>query len=245
MIVITLCAMLAMRQQQADAPVARASTPGKMISMAFQHYADAKSIGGHIRLSQSAKSLTIYIDTDLAFDTPSQLLVQQAKGGSEPRKTLIVSDGKRFSYDKPAGTYGQPRFVEDVDQLAGSQDVKEMYGTAAITLDDRVATDIVFARNVDLKEVMAHWTSLKFGQKVTIRGVDANTIEGDYTENPGEASTGTFTMAITDSGDILQYTVKNKYAVPTQSETILVTSVWDFDLKVNGKNDPKIYTARG
>jgi len=234
--------MLAMRQQQVDASVARPATPGKMISMAFQHYAEAKSVGGHIRLSQSARNLTIYIDTDVAFDTPSQLLIEQAKGGSEPRRTLVVSDGKRFSYDKPAGTYGQPRFVEDVTQLAGSQDVKEMYGTAAITLDDRVATDLVFARNVDLKEAMAHWSSLKFGQKTNIRGIDANTIEGDYTVNPGESSTGTFSMAITDSGDILQYTVKNKYAVPTQSETILVTSVWDFDLKINGKNDPKVYS---
>ena len=70
--------------------------------------------------------------------------------------------------------------------------------------------------------------------------------EGYYIEKIGESSSGTFSLAITDAGDILQYTVKNKYGVPNQpSETILVTSVWDVDVKYNVKNDSKVYQQKG
>ena len=58
MIVSICCALLALRQDPTTAAPARAATPGKLISQAFQHYADASSLGGHIRLTQSAQNVT-------------------------------------------------------------------------------------------------------------------------------------------------------------------------------------------
>jgi len=245
-IVSICCALLALHQDPTQAAPARAATPGKLISQAFQHYAEATSLAGHIRLTQSAQNVTVRIDTDVAFDVPNLLLVQQTRGGSDPRRALIVSDGKHFSYDKPQGTFGPPRFVENVQQAAGSQDVKEMYGTGAITLDDRTITDIAFARNVDLKEVSSQWSNLKFGPKTTIRNIEADEIDGEYSETAGKGVTGTFSLMISDAGDVLQYTVRNRYAVPQHpDQSVVVTSVWDVDLAVNVKNDPKIYKAKG
>jgi len=245
-IVSICCALLSLRQDPASASVARPATPAKLISQAFQHYADATSIGGHIRLTQSAQNVTVRIDTDVAYDLPNLLYIQQIRGGSDPRRTIIVSDGKHFSYDKPKGTFGPPRFVEDVQQAAGSQDVKEMYGTSAITLDDRTVTDIAFARNVDLREVSSQWSNLKYGPKATVRNIEANEVDGEYSETPGKGVTGTFALVISDAGDILQYTVRNRYAVPQHpDQSVVVTSVWDVDLTVNAKNDPKLYKTKG
>lgn len=244
--IVTFCAMLAMQQDgQAAAPATavRPDTAGKLMSLVFDHYARATSLSGHIHLTQAAKGVTLPIDTDIAFDMPSMLLVRQSKGGQNPRRTTILSDGKKFYYDRPEGIYGRDRFEENVLQRAGQQDVRSMYGTAAQTLVDRSEViDIAFGRNVDLNEVRAHWLTVKFGAKATVRGIEGNTIEGDYTDEPGQSATGTYSMVVTDAGDILRYTTKCRYSLPTTPpESVEVTSVWDVDLKVNAKNDPKIY----
>lgn len=242
--ILSLCAMIALSQNPVpDAKFARPASPGKLLTEVFQRYADAKTMMGHIKLSQSARGVTIYVETDVAFSLPSLLRVRQVKGGSDPRQWLMISDGANFTYDRADSTFGSPRPTEPVEQKAGRQEVKGMYGTGAVALADRSAPlDIAFARNVDLREVLSHWGNMAFGKRMKVRDIDVNVIEGDYMEVPGADPTGTFALAISDQGDILQYVVKNRYAVPSQpQEKIEVTSLWDVDLKVDVEVDPKVF----
>ncbi|AIE87505.1 hypothetical protein [Fimbriimonas ginsengisoli] len=230
-------------QTEAAPPVTK---PGALIGLAFKKYHDAQSLAGTIRLTQTAQSVTIVVDTQVAYDRPSKLLIRQQKGGSQPQNILSVSDGRYFWYDKPAGVYGPPRLQEPVSQHQTTQTLDQMYSAASRGLADRSAVlDIVFARNEDLKEVKSHWTNLHFNGTAQIRSREVQLIEGDYCAIPGEEPNGAFQLSITNTGDLMRYIVKERYAVPGQeSQTVEVTSTWDANLKVGGFNDPAIYAVR-
>lgn len=245
--ILQLTALLALTSQgaaQAPAPDA-----GALISKAFTRYYDAKSLSGQIRLSQSAKGVTLTIDTAIQYDRPNQFLIEQVRNGSTPKRIYAVSDGKKFSYDRPEGTLGQSRFIEDVtqrDQVTKRdyvQNLKEMYSAASRSLLDRSAIlDIAIGRREDLAVVRDKWGAKKVTGRTTLRGTEVVVIEGAYHDRPGAAATGTFQMMVTEQGDILRYGHTQRYRVPDQTnETIEIVSIWDVDLKVEVKTDQGRY----
>lgn len=251
--ILQLTALLALTSPQGAAQgTAPAVDAGALISKAMAHYYDAKSLSGQIRLTQSAKGVTLTIDTFIQYDRPNQFAIEQARTGAVAKRIFMVSDGKKFSYDRPEGTYGQNRFLEDVTQKDFvskrdyTQSVKDMYSAASRTLLDRSPIlDIAIGRREDLTVVRDKWGAKKVTGRTTLRGTEVVVIEGAYHDRPGAAPTGTFQMMVTEQGDILRYGHTQRYRVPDQTnETIEIVSIWDADLKVDAKTDPSRYRVR-
>jgi hypothetical protein len=254
--ILKLTALLALAavqgSTQAPTQVAPQTPPanvdaGSLISKALARYYDAKSLVGQIRLTQSAKGVSLTIDTAVQYDRPSMLSIQQAKGGSEPRRASVISDGKQFSYDKPEGTYGQSRFVEFVTQKGYTQTIKDLYGASFRSLVDRSPVlDIAIGRREDLQALKEHLGAKKITGRATVRGTQVYIIEGDYHDKVGAAPTGTFQMMISEAGDIVRFAQIQRFRVPDKTnETIEVMSTWDADLKVDAKTDPTLYRVLG
>lgn len=250
--IVTLCAILALKQQGTNStPPSTGPAPaynsaaGQLIKKMVDHYASAKSLSARIRLTQSVKDFSITIDSTVAFDQPDRMLIRQVKTGGNAGSWLVVSDGKTFSYPRPQNVVGPARFVEKVNQLAGHQDVREMYGVSATAIPDRSAVlDALFGRAEDMDMYYPRWRSLKFGKPMKIRGVDCQVVEGDYCDNADDQPTGKFSLAISADGDLLRYTTSNKYQAPSDPPQIVeVLSVWDVDAKLNGTNPDSTYTG--
>lgn len=250
--IVTLCAILALKQQGTPpAPQSGTSRPaydtpaGQLIKKMVDHYASAKSLSAKIKLTQSARGFSITIDSTVAFDQPDRMLIRQVKTGGNPGSWLVISDGKTFSYPKPENINGPSRFVENVNQLAGHQDVREMYGVSGTTIPDRSAVlDVLFGRAEDMEMYYPRWRGFKFGQPIKIRGVECQVVEGDYCDNADNQPTGKFTLAITADGDLLRYTTTNKYQAPSDPPQVVeVLSVWDVDAKINVANPDSTYTG--
>ncbi|MGV3618159.1 MAG: hypothetical protein ACO1SV_22765 [Fimbriimonas sp.] len=254
--ILKLTALLALAATQ-DAPqtpqVAPQTPPapnveaGSLISKALVRYYDAKSLVGQIRLTQTAKGVSLTIDTTVQYDRPSMLAIQQVKGGSEPRRATVISDGKHFAYDRPEGTYGQSRFVEFVTQNGYTQTIKDLYGASFRSLVDRSPVlDIAIGRREDLQSLKEHLGAKKITGRTKVRGVDVYVIEGDYHDKLGAAPTGTFLLMISDAGDIVRFSQLQRFRVPDKTnETIEVVSTWDADLKVDAKTDSRLYNVHG
>lgn len=221
-------------------------TPGKALSLAFKHYYDATSAAGQIRLTQSARGVSVIIDTTLNFDRPSLLYLQQLEP-SIGKQWLSASDGKYFVYDRPPTALGRARNMELVEQNGRAQTVTMMYDASTRSIGDHSpALDIIFAGTEDLKALKQHWAKLRLEGSTQVRGRDVNVVAGDYCYIPGREPTGAFEADITDEGDLVRYVLKNRYGVPGQPGQIVeVTSVWDVDVKVGAANDRKIYQLRG
>lgn len=240
--ILQLTALLAMASPQEPA-VAPAVDAGGLISKAMAHYYDATSAAGQIHLTQSAKGVKLVIDTQFQFDKPSQLSIQQSRGGAVPKQTSVVSDGNYFSYDRPEGTYGQSRFRELVTQKGYTQTYRDMYNASSRALVDRSPIlDMVIGRREDLKSLQGKWGAKKITGRTTLRGIEASVIDGAYHDMPGAAATGRFQMIVTDAGDVLRYSHTQRLRVPDETnETIEILSVWDVDVKVDAKTDPTRY----
>lgn len=240
----TLLAFAALATLQTpQAATSQPSAGAQLISKAFRRYYDCQSLTGKIRLTQSAKGVTLVIDTEVQFDQPSKLYVRQVRGGSMPKEATIISDGEKFSYTRPYDTLGRPVFQEMVTQHGYTQTVRDMYSVSAkSSLDRSPVLDIAIGRATDLREIRTHWGSPEFKGKTQVNGITANIVEGTYFDIPGEDATGTFQFLISDDGDLIRYGQIQKFGMPNKpTETFLVTSTWDADLHPNAKTNPALY----
>ncbi len=218
---------------------------GALISKAIARYYDAPSLVGRIRMTQTAKGVSIAIETEVQYSRPSQLYLRQVRNGSNPREIAVVSDGKTFAYDRPEGTLGPKKFTEFVTQNGYQQTVKDLYAAAGRTVMDRSPVlDIAIGRKADLQAVVEKLGTKKISGRVTVVDQPAVVIEGNYHDLPGEEPTGTFRMVITDSGDIVQFAQKQRFRVPDKiAETIEILTTWDASLKVGAKPDELKFRA--
>jgi hypothetical protein len=232
----------AVQQPTSQAPAA-ANEAAALISKAMLRYYQAPSLAGKIRLTQSAQGVSIVADTEIQYDRPSLLYIRQSRNGSSPRNVTIVSDGKKFAYDRPEETLGPGRFTEYVTQNGYQQTIGDMYGASVKSVVHRSPVlDMAIGRRADLEIVRSHWGSKRVSGRKTVRGISGIVVDGNYHEMPGADPTGTFQMVLTEEGDILEYRQTQRFRVPDQvKDTIEVVSQWEVDLKVGAKTDPGRY----
>ncbi len=220
-------------------------TAAELIAAAFKHYYDAKSLYGRIHLTESAANYTISVDTDLAYERPSKLYINQRRSGNNPAQWLAVSDGNIFSYNKPQSVHGPARFREPVVQADGRvQTVPEMYAALrkGSIEDYSPVLDMAIANPDLLAALKAHWLSMHRAGTAKVRDQDVNVIAGEFAPVSGQGAAGQFEMDLSPAGDVLRYTRKSRYAVPQHpGQTIDVIDNWEAELKVNVPVDPKIY----
>jgi len=200
-------------------------------------------VAGQITLTQAAQNVKITIQTDLQYDKPDKIYLRQTKQGGEPHQWLLVSDGKIFSYDKPAGILGPPRFREYVTEHNMHQDVRAIYTAADRSLGDRSCMlDIAIGKTDDLKAIVGQWATMKLVGNSKIDEQEVTEIDGDYRENSLSAITGRYQMFIGKDGDFVRYVLYQRFAVPDHADQVVdVTSTWDSSLKVDGPTNPELY----
>jgi len=244
--IVSLLVLTSLLQQQPAAPVTQA-TPAKeaaaVISKTLARYFDAERVVGRIKLTQTAGSVTVMGETQLQYERPSKIYLSQVLQTSERPTFLLVSDGKIFSYNKPANVLGRDRLVEYVTQNGRSQSIKDIYLVAGPTLVDRSPVlDIAIGRREDLQEITRRWRNLRIKERLKVRDAQVTVVEGDFHSIPGSAATGSFELAVTEEGDLVRYVQKERISVPQTSTGILeVLSIWDADLKHGGEAKPELY----
>lgn len=236
----------------------------QLISKMLRLYSSADSMTGTITLTASDGAGKVQVVTTLNYQKPSLLYILQKKMGGTPQQWLTISNGTWFSYDKPENLAGgETRVTESVKQVVPgpptrddkgnkqvkyqNYDIRQIYAIGAPTLGDRsVPLDIAIGRREDLEHDNASWITTQLQGSTTINGTQASLVTGRwrpygegrlYTNFKSDAAT--YEMAITEDGQLLRYSVFQ----PIENGPT-ISMVWDVDLKVNGKPDPKIFSGK-
>ncbi len=218
-------------------------------------YAGARTIAGVVSFVQSAEGRTVKSRTRLQYEKPSKIFLQQVYEGAQRQdgqdrfEFLLVSDGKTFTYDKPAGTHGRPRFVELVKQHDVEQTIQDMYTAERMTLVDRSPLlDVAIGRNQDLRELMGQWANMKVHSiaKLKDRDIEATAIIGSYREDSDSPVSGTFEAYITKDYELVRYVTKytiSRHLISTEriEKPVEVQTTWDSTLKVNAVLDHALF----
>lgn len=219
-------------------------TANGLISKAMSRYYDAKTLSGTIQLVQEAKGVSVGISTQIQFDQPSNIYIHQERGGSQPEQYTLVSDGKRFSYDRPGQSLGPRRFVEDVTQHGYRQSFREMYAASVRSILDRSpALDLVIARREDLEALRQRIGARDVSGTVNVgNGKTAYVVTCNWHDIPGEDATGKIQFVIGAEGDLYQVVRTQRYRVADKmAETITITSTWNVNVSVNAATNANLY----
>lgn len=187
------------------------------------------------------------IDTKLQWVWPNKFYIRQAVAKSSKPPFLAVSDGNAYQYTHPY--FGiHPR----VDQYAEEplrlfdgtmMDIHAMYSAISgekHMLDRSTPLDIIMNRRVDLEVVNTLHGGWKYEGRKTIKGEELDVLTGKYKEAKGQSYAGTFQMLVTPTGDIRQYSRRQKYLNEDQA-SFFVDMVWDVDVRMD--DDAKIDKA--
>lgn len=226
---------LALQEPQLDAAT--------VVSRMLTRYHQAVSVVGRIQLTQSFRNTRVVVRSVLQYEKPSKFYLLQNLEASEPKTSLVTSDGKFFSYNVPELPFvaGQRRLVEAVDQNGKLLDVRDIYQASVRSLVDRSAPlDIAVSRRDDLAFLRDQWMDLQV-QKQEADFV----VSGKWREFAGQAVTGTLQMVISPEYDLKVYEIRERRQFAYQgqrTEPDTLVSRWDVALKVDAPADPKLFT---
>jgi len=245
MITTVIAMLIAVQGQQQDTNSAPQTSAAQIMTKAFAHYSSAQSLSGTVNMAQSAKGVTVTIDSDLQFDRPSKIYLHQTRSGSRARQWLLTSDGSLFSYDKPENNrdFGHTRYTEYVTQHNKAQTIGDMYVASEYSLGDmNPILDVAIADVHRLKRLQDQWVSLAYAGKQNIGGQQVEKITGQYRENARSLASGEFEAYVNGAGDFVRYVLYQKISVPGASNEIIdVTTIWNSSLKVGVQTNPSYY----
>ncbi len=231
-------------QAPAQAGLANAADCKALISKMLKVYADANTMVGSITLTGYAGGGQSSMTTYLQFEKPAKLFIRQDKGGSEPRRWIVSSDGRFFSYESPNQNVGVvQRLIEPITSRNGTYDFKRIYSVAARdSIGDRsVPLDIAISRHEDLEHDVMMWATFSPNGRVKLGDMTANSIIGHWRPY-GEADIGgKYELVIADDGRLLRYTLEQLLAPDPNMQPQQVRFVWEVNLQVNAKPDPKYF----
>ncbi|MDX2064239.1 MAG: hypothetical protein SFX74_00710 [Fimbriimonadaceae bacterium] len=222
-----------------------AETPTSLISKMVRVHYDAQTTQGTIISRQSVKNFTVTTKTEVAIDRPARIRIAQTRDGSEARTWLAVADSDKFSYDRPPGVNGRPRFVEPQFQKGRFLDTREVYMVVGPSLGDKSPVlDILIGRTDDLRLLRQTWgTQWEIVGKVKIREQECTVIRGSYEPAPLAGQIGQLEMVISPTFQLMRYTTGQKVVLPESKELVLIRTEWDVDVRLNGEIDPKLFAG--
>ncbi len=222
-----------------------------LIDNMLAHYHGAKTITGNIKLTVAAAQGSASLSTQLQYERPAKLYILQQKQVANPdpefpSKWLVTSDGSMFSYSVPNDKFlAAPtlRLVEPVKnpRVKIEHTIATIYGASAKSIGDRsMPLDIAIAGRDDLVYRIAQWETREINGSKVIGGKNCWLVTGKYRPYAGAQAVGTYQMAITKEGDLLQYVEKQSVAADRGIQ-VEVVSQWDVNLTVDGKVDPALF----
>jgi hypothetical protein len=243
----------------------------QLVTKMLAYYANAQTMTGTIMLTVSDGAGQAQVSTDLAYERASKLYIKQAKGGSSPRVWYVSSDGKNFSYEAPGNLPGSnQRLIEPVTQRTDdyetdangnfvldakkrpkpkmlTYDIGRIYSVAAPNIGDRsVPLDIAIGRHEDLQHDVLTWMTVQSGGKVTVDGVEANSVIGKWrpygeASNDANNAPGQYELDITDDGKLVRYIILQYIRDPRNGNTVNLTETWKVNLVPGGKPDAALF----
>lgn len=241
---------------QAPAQQSGQSSPdgAQLISTMFKHYASASSLTGTIRMTQTLGSHSITLDTEIAYEAPSKYyLKQQLNSATEPKSWLVTSDGTTFSYNYPntrRWVQGGPsgRLMEAVQPISGgpAMTYRDIYRATSLSIGDQsVPEDLAIAGQIELQAIKDQIAGITVAGTRKIGEDSVTVLTGNWREYARAPASATYAMYITEAGDLKRYERHETVAVNLPNGQSLspqqVTTVWDVDLKVNGKPDEAVF----
>ncbi len=243
-----IAVVIAAQAQGGQVPqAAPTETAVQIVEKMLAKYAGATTLTGTVSFVQSAEGRSIKSETQLQYEKPSKIYLRQIfQSSSEQRDLMLVSDGTVFTYDKPEGTLGRPRFRENVTQNRRQQTIQELYTAERLSLVDRSPLiDIAIGRTQDLRDVLGQWANMKVHSVVKLkdREIEATAIVGNYRDNADAPLSGNFEIYITSDYEVVRYVTKYVTLVTTDKgqRNVEVQTIWDSTLKVNSKVDPALF----
>jgi hypothetical protein len=229
-------------------------TAKDLIQKMLGRYYAAKTLVGKIRLTVSTETGSASLDTVLQYERPAKLYIKQQKSVANPDPEvpstwLVTSDGNTFSYQVPNDRYAASpglRLVEPVhnQRVNVTQDIGSIYAASSKSIGDRsTPLDIAISARSDLAYRRDQWMNYRIQGTQQMRGKNAYLVVGDFREYAGALKSGTYRMAITADGELLQYAEEIHVAVEAghNPKSVRVMSVWDVDLQIDGKVDPALF----
>ena len=235
-------------------PVQEAPTTKQLIEKMLLRYYNAKTVTGKIRLTVNAEGNSASLDTAVQYERPAKLYIFQQKDVANPEpgqpwKWLVTSDGNSFSYNVPNDRYPSAptlRLAEPVmnPRLKFTHDIGTIYAASSKSIGDRsTPLDIAIAAKTDLAYRRGQWVNYAAIGEKEIGGQHAFLVGGSYRQAAGGPVMGTYQMAITAEGDLLQYVEKSRFAIGNGGGTreVWITSQWDVALAVNGAVNASLF----
>jgi hypothetical protein len=227
-------------------------------------YANAQTLTGSYVWIQSAGSVSIKQSTQIQFERPGKLYLLQTRDKPQPGQRLVISDGKLFVYDVPAGlSVGDKnkdeRLAEHMDVYGKVMTIKDVYNAASSSIFDRsVPLDVAISRLEDLRFDRDQWITLSDAGMADVAGQQGHKITGPWRpigyvlDNQGnptpERPAGAFSMVIDDDGDLLYYSVTQTVTLRASDGHVMppqeVTTAYEVHFTVGGKPDPSLFTVK-
>jgi len=248
MLTTAIALLIVVQGRQQDSNGGDKLSAAQLVGRVFEKYSKADSVAGSIKCTQTAQNATVITQTDLQFDRPGKIYLYQTRTGSKGRQWLLVSDGKIFSYDRPATggdiEFGKLRRTEAVTQHDFTQKIQDLYMAAEHSLGDLNAMlDVAISSNSRLSRLKGQWATL--GYKGKIKAEDGRTLQvvgGNWRDSENVPSTGQYLMYFTEDSEFVKYETSQSFAFPTVSkEPVIVHTVWESTLKIGAKTDPALY----
>lgn len=226
-----------------------------LIQKMLAAYHGAKTLTGTVNLTVTAEGAgSATLNSTLQYERPGKLYLFQRKNvvnpdPDQPVQWLVTSDGSKFSYQVPNDRYQSSpglRLVEPVDnpRVGVVHNIGTIYTASSKSIGDRsMPIDIAIADRNDLVYRRGQWINYAPKGQKEIRGRAGTIIGGDLRGYAGGPQTGSYQMVITHEGELLQYVevVTVKAGEDRNAPEVKITSLWDVDLKINGKVDPALF----
>ena len=223
--------------------------PASTVSQMLSRYAGVKALSGTIRLTQTAGSETLVLDTKFQFEKPSKVFVLQTLRAQNPAEWMIVSDGKNFVYTLPDAQLGRmgQRLMEPVNQNGVLLGCKDIYFCGTYSLRDKSAPlDIAFGRIEDLRYIKNQWATLRFIRSETIEEEPVWVFGGQWRENGGAPITAEYRMFITRNYDLRKYVIFSRQAIPVPNrpgatQVVDIYTTYNVNFKQDGELDQALF----
>ncbi len=223
------------------------TTPKALIEGMFKRYYVAKTIQGSIVSVQTALGARVNLRTDLAIKNPDKFRIAQSRDGSRAASWLSVSNGNIFSYDKPDGVKGKPRFAELVTQNGKKLTNRDMYQVVSNTLGDKhAAIDIAFGRSDDLRGLTNRWgKDWKYEGEASIAGRKGYRISSSMRPFIEAQYWDKVEMVIDADFNLLEYKVSQRILVDKATEPVIVVTDSIITFTVDGEISDGLFASVG
>jgi hypothetical protein len=232
---MTVLVLLAAWQDQ-KAPDASA-----LVSAMFAKYHAADRIRGRAEATVEVGDEKFKITTEVEIQRPLRLRILQSVEAAKRRRFLVVSDGSRFSYDKPLERPALDSEGRLFETVAEGMTLGDIYRIASGSLAERnVLLDVVIADVRDLSLLRDQWVGLEAAGEVEVGGRRAVKVIGQWRKFAGEEVSAALELWVTPEGDLKRMAIKQLPGAGAVS----AQRVWEIEIHTGVALDDKVFEVK-